>query len=235
MGVPAADRAQGLTPCLHARRRAATTDPERRRPDRSAALGARAGPRVDGHRCRAVDRRHAEHRGAGARRRASDGVATAPASPTADERQDDAARDRGAAHPGRHTGAAPRVHRRMRRPRRARRGVLPHGGDRRLQPRQRDGRGVRARRRHAPSGRAVVRCAASRNSAMSPGRAARSRSSSGRVPFWSARFRSSCGCSKAIGTIGMRPNRWPSESLRSGWSPTARQTGSRGSCTATRI
>ena len=61
------------------------------------------------------------------------------------------------------------------------------------------------------------------------------RSSSGRVPFWGARFRSSCGYSKAIGTIGTRPNRWPSKSLRSGWSPTARRMGRLESCTATRI
>ena len=48
-----------------------------------------------------------------------------------------------------------------------------------------------------------------RSSATWNGRAAPSRSSSGRVPFWSARFRSFCGCSKATGTTTTRPNRWP--------------------------
>ena len=43
------------------------------------------------------------------------------------------------------------------------------------------------------------------NSAMWSGKAARSRSSSGRDRFWSARFRSFCGCSKAIGTNEYEP------------------------------
>ena len=63
----------------------------------------------------------------------------------------------------------------------------------------------------------------------------RSRSSKGRDPFWSARFRSFSDCSKAIGTTAMSPNRWRSRTSRSGWSPTARRTASRESCTATRI
>jgi aminoglycoside phosphotransferase (APT) family kinase protein len=45
--------------------------------------------------------------------------------------------------------------------------------------------------------------------ATSHGRAARSRRSSGRDPFWDARFRSSFDCWKAIGTRAIHPNRWP--------------------------
>ena len=109
-----------------------------------------------------------------------------------------------------------RVHRRLRRPRRARRGVLPDGGGRRLQPRQRDSRGLRPRRRHAAPGRAGVRGrpGAARHVAWQGSPLA---ASGGRDPFWRARFRSSCGCWRAIGTsttarvlpaVGSWPSGW---------------------------
>ena len=115
------------------------------------------------------------------------------------------------------TGSASRLHRRLRRPRRARRGVLPDGGGRRLQPGQRHGRGVRARRGDATRRRACPTRRAWRSWATSHGRAGRWRSSSGRDPFWSARFRSFFGCSKAIGTSATSPSRWRRPSWRSGW------------------
>ena len=103
----------------------------------------RAGPRVDGHRCRAADRWHPEHRGAGARRWSSDGAAYGhPFTRVRRATRRCCARSRRC---GRLAGTPvphPGFHRRVRRSRRARRGVLPDGGGRRLQPRRRHGRRV---------------------------------------------------------------------------------------------
>ncbi len=74
------------------------------------------------------------------------------------------------------------------------------------------GRGVRRVTRTGGIRSGCRTRAASPSSATSSGRAVRWRSSSGRAPFWSARFRSFCGCWKAIGTSAIRPNRWPSPS-----------------------
>ena len=84
-------------------------------------------------------------------------------------------------------------------------------------------------------GRACLMRPAWRSWATSHGKAGRLRSSSGRDPFWSARFRSSCGCWKAIGTTPTIPNRWRSPNLRIGCRPIVRRTASRESCTAIRI
>ena len=97
------------------------------------------------------------------------------------------------------------------------------------------GRGVRRVTRTGGIRSGCRTRAVSPSSATSSGRAVRWRSSSGRDRFWSARFRSFCGCWKAIGTSAIRPNRWPSPSWPSGWKPTGLPMGSRESCTATRI
>ena len=145
------------------------------------------------------------------------------ASPT-DERQDDAARDRGVADSGRQRRAAPGVHRGLRRPQRAGRGLLPDGGGRRVQPGQRRSRIRTSTTPGCGTTSDSPMRRAWRSWAPSTGRAARLRRYAGRDPFWPARFRSSSGCWRAIGTnfttrVAARGDR----TRRRGWRPTGRR------------